>query len=374
MAKKIKLSEEQLNYIKEKHVNGTSVSDIAKELNLNYEVVWRRLKSMDVFSSSRNVWTDNEINYLKDNYAYASWEDLGAFLNGRDKSSIVSKASELGLKRMIHFWSNKDTDLLTAMYTNKLSLKEMEEAFGYRYSQGAIAAKAKTMGLQLRTFWSDEENEKLKKIYSIYDMEQICKEFPNRSREAIVTHALQLGLSYKTTWTESETTFLRDHCKVMTDEEIGLYLGRSSDSVRGKRFLEKYYRPTTSGTYNYLSEYIRKRNKVWKKLSAKKCNYKCVITGKRFQEIHHLYGMNKILEETLELLGYPKNIEYNMLSKNELDIILQQFYNIQSKYPIGVCLTKDIHKEFHDIYGYGDNTPEQFENFLKIKNYKMNIA
>ena len=256
MAEKIKLSEEQLNYIKEKHVNGMSVSDIAKELNLNYGVVWRRVKNMGIFSSPRKYWSDDELNYLKNNYAHASWEELCAFLKGRDKATIISKASTLGLKRMIHFWSNEDVDLLTTMYANKFSLKKMEEMFGYKYSQGAIATKAKTLGLQLRTFWSDEENERLRKIYSIYDMEQICKEFPNRSREAIITHALQLGLSYKTTWTESETTFLKNHCKVMTDEEIGLYLGRSSDSVRGKRFLEKYYRPTSPGTYNYLSEYI----------------------------------------------------------------------------------------------------------------------
>ena len=63
-----------------------------------------------------------------------------------------------------------------------------------------------------------------------------------------------------------------------------------------------------------------------------------------------------------------------MLSADELDIILQQFYKVQSMYPLGICLKKNIHKEFHDIYGYGDNTPEQFEKFLENKNYKINIA
>ena len=374
MANRIKLTKQQLDYIQEKYTDGMSISDIAKELNLNYGIVWRRLKSMGIFSASKKYWTDDELNYLKDNYAYTPWNDLCKFLNGRDKMAIISKASELGLKREIHFWTDEDIKMLTTMYVNKIPLKEMEKRLEYRHSQGAISAKANKLGLQIRTFWSESEDERLREIYPVYDMEQICDEFPNRSRGAIITHAIQLGLSYKTTWTDEETSFLKHHCKTMTDEEIGAYLGRSSDSVRGKRFLEKYYRPSVDGTYNYLSEYIRKRNKEWKLQSAKRCNYKCVITGKRFQAIHHLYGMNKILEETLESLGYPANVEYNTLSANELDAILKQFYKIQANYPLGICLIQSIHKEFHDIYGYGNNTPEQFKKFIEDKKYKIKIA
>lgn len=51
--------------------------------------------------------------------------------------------------------------------------------------------------------------------------------------------------------------------------------------------------------------------------------------------------------------------------------ILNVFRTIQSSYPLGVCLTKEIHTLFHNIYGYGNTTETDWNNFvLDFKNNK----
>ena len=66
---------------------------------------------------------------------------------------------------------------------------------------------------------------------------------------------------------------------------------------------------------------------------------KCVCCEQEIREmqLHHLNARNKFPEQTFD--------EDNV-----------------------VIICKDCHKKFHDEYGYGDNTKEQFEEFLKELN------
>lgn len=374
MAKKTVFTNDELEYIKNEYISGKSINKLANEFNVGYGVIQNRLKKMYVFKYSNKRWSLEDISFLEENYASADWDVILSKLSKWKKSEIISKASRLNLKRESFFWNECDIETLKECYEQKCSVQDIERKLNYKFTQCAILTKAHVLGLRQKEPWTIEEDARLQKIYSIYDMNQICNEFPNRSYDAIIQRAVVLGLSYKTTWTDDELQFLIGNHRIMSDDEIACYLGRTKDSVRGKRFAEKLYHPVEPGIYNYLSEYIRKRNKDWKQKSSEQCNYKCAVTGKRFQEIHHLYGMNKILQETLHDLNYPENISIKELSDDDLNIILNHFYEVQDTYPLGICLSRDIHKEFHDCYGYGDNTPEQFEEFLKTHNYTLKIA
>jgi len=117
------------------------------------------------------------------------------------------------------------------------------------------------------------------------------------------------------------------------------------------------------GGISTVYEYLRRKIIQWKKDSMKDCNYKCVLTGKRFEVIHHLYGFDKILKETLEICNLPIHNEINKYSQDELKLLESICNQLHYKYGLGVCLSDEIHDLFHKENGYGDNYPEQFEKF-----------
>lgn len=115
---------------------------------------------------------------------------------------------------------------------------------------------------------------------------------------------------------------------------------------------------------SHLSVYIRENNSEWKIESMKNCGYKCVVSGKKFDDIHHVHGFNLIFVEMLENIPFELNKNFEDFSNEELECILNEFKRIQSKYPLGVCLSKDIHIDFHKQYGYKNNTKEQWDEFI----------
>lgn len=126
--------------------------------------------------------------------------------------------------------------------------------------------------------------------------------------------------------------------------------------------------PSWKGGITPFHQYLRNHIIDWKKESMKHCNYKCVITGDKFDNIHHLYGFDKILEETLNILDIDREKTIQDYSDEELFNLKNTCIELHKKYPLGVCLRTDVHDLFHQKYGKGNNTPEQFEEF-KL-NYK----
>lgn len=112
-----------------------------------------------------------------------------------------------------------------------------------------------------------------------------------------------------------------------------------------------------------IFEYLRKKISQWKKDSMEKCEYKCVITGERFDVIHHLYNFHKIAEETFDSVKIEIKPMVEDYSAQELVKLEQRCLELHYKYGLGVCLKDEVHKEFHNIYGKEDNTPEQFDEF-----------
>jgi hypothetical protein len=124
------------------------------------------------------------------------------------------------------------------------------------------------------------------------------------------------------------------------------------------------YQPWFARTKN-LSSYLRHFINEWQIKTAKKNNFKCVITGNSFEVIHHLYPFNKIVKETIECLDIPIYTNLLKYTEDELKMFQNKCIELHWKYGLGVCLTKKIHKYFHSLYGKTNCNEEQFKQFKK---------
>ena len=327
-------------------------------------------------------WTNELKEKFIKMYPSCSIEELQKEFPVSEKT-IKKIASSLKVKRENTRNSNytsREDEILLRGISNGKTVAEIQEEIPWR-SIKSIQSRLEKISDIKRQYWTDEEENLLKCIYETLPLDETMQMFPNRTRNAIVAHAMKLGLhAYIDTryYSPEEEAFIRDNYNTMSDKEISMVLGRSLSSIKNHRVLMGIYRKKPGNTnYENVSIYVRRHNQQWKKDSMKNCNFVCVITGERFDEIHHLVSLNSILKNVYNKLNLDENnFNINELTDNEKDEFLRYVYEEQSKYPLGICLKKDIHNEFHKQYGYGNNTVEQFEEFLRINysNVQLNVA
>jgi len=237
-----------------------------------------------------------------------------------------------------------------------------------KFSYIAITTKASKLKISCRNFWSEDEDNILKIYYPIKTPDNMLALLPSRNKKTIIQRAMTLGIQNivtKELWFKSEDIeFIKNNWKIMTDEEIGKHIGRAKHAIVDKRSQLGLSRQNGESSYNNLSEFVRRNNVEWKHKSMQHSNYKCVITGERFDEIHHIYGLNLILNEVLLHLNIEIKNTMDDYSEDQLSSILYTFRDFQDKYPLGVCLKKEIHNIFHSIYGFGNNTEKQWHEFI----------
>ena len=61
MAKKIEFTNDELEYIRNEYINGKSINLLANEFKVDYGVIQRRLKEMNVFKYATRRWSDQEV-------------------------------------------------------------------------------------------------------------------------------------------------------------------------------------------------------------------------------------------------------------------------------------------------------------------------
>lgn len=255
--------------------------------------------------------------------------------------------------------------------------------------------------------WSQEEIELLKSVYNHYTGLEIMDRnlFPGRTLRAIECEASVLGISFKTEETKqrahnhqaelvSEIFKGRDlgqewkdkisvtkrkyyethdgwwkgrkrsleQCKMMSERRKGKWSG--DKNPRHINPLNGELNGRWKGGINETYAELRSDTKDWFNESMKFCGYKCVITGGEFDNVHHTTAFRDIVDEIFELTNIevkPKVCDYSIKEFDELRSRLKHLHEV---YGFGACVNKDVHKLFHDNYGYTKFSPFNFLEFI----------
>lgn len=347
--------------------NGLKPYQLAEKYNRGSSSIINKLKDLKIYKDTRYRFTDNDIEFLKEYYVCGDWENIFKRFPNVSKQSIHTKMSKLGIKMINELaWTKEEIKILKENYFS-MNIENVCNLLPNR-TYKAICTKATRLGLKTREFWSDEENEKLIKYYPNYPLNDILKYFPNRSRDSIIDHAKILNVtSYNyNPYTPEEDDYIMQNWELKPDIILGKDLGRTRQSIKVRRHhLKLYRRDMDCLTYESLSKYIRGNIQYWKNSSMKKCNYKCIFTGNKNFQIHHLFGVSNILDKIIKENNFNVYDSFSDFTEEELYKILDAFIIEQDKHPLGVCISKDIHILFHSLYGQYYNTPEQWYQFEK---------
>lgn len=135
--------------------------------------------------------------------------------------------------------------------------------------------------------------------------------------------------------------------------------------------------PNYKGGVSMLDDDIRKTLVDWKNNIRSLYDYTCPITHKKNANtvVHHLYSLSLIYKEVINELNINiklhDTIRNNCLSEKEKQLIISKVLEKHTN-KMGILIDNDIHIAFHKQYGYGNNTPEQFDEFLR-KNYSLSL-
>ena len=260
--------------------------------------------------------------------------------------------------------------------------------------------------------WSDDEKKILKEVYKNYTGRELqIKYFPNRSIRSLESMADIMGLSGKTEETKQRAR--KFSSKIVSEKLKGRDLGQEwrdkisatkkeyykthdswwkgrkrspeqckaiSERQKGKWAGDKNPRHINplNGELNgrwkggILDTYVELRSdtKDWFNESIEFCKYKCVITNGEFDNVHHTTAFRDIVDQVFELSEIevkPKVCDYSTEDFDELRSILKDLHDL---YGHGACINKEVHKLFHDNYGYTKFSPFDFLDFI----YRIDIG
>ena len=113
-----------------------------------------------------------------------------------------------------------------------------------------------------------------------------------------------------------------------------------------------------------ISIYLRNKNEEWFNKCKQEANYTCQLTGKyRGVNTHHLYAFSSIVLDAHNTYNIEIKEQVKDYTDKELELLEQYVAEWHKDNSNAIVLCEEAHTLFHNLYGKGSNTPEQFEEF-----------
>lgn len=353
--------------------NGMCPHELGLKYSRNDSSIINMLKAENVFVPSKNRWTQDDVSWLKDNYAIATLEEIRRRFPDRSLQNIYTKAYKLGIPRDSYHWTDEDEKFLLANYF-KYDSNVLAKMLGCRYTPDAIRCKANKMGMKkLENIWTQEEDDVIRECYPKMLVKDFIELLPGRTVNSVIIRARKLGVTshyYSNVFfSDEECLYIKEHWREMSDIEIAESINRGASSVKGVRNRLGFHRVLKDYTgYADFDKLFRGQISEWKKQSMVACDFQCVITHDKDFQVHHVVNFKSILNEAYKIMddiGLLKSSKISNYSAEEIDKMIEIFRDVHSEYPLGVCVRKDLHDLFHSVYGRTGNSKLQWDDFVE---------
>lgn len=371
-------NEEDVEFLKENYEN-LSYEEIGDSLGRSYGSV--RSKAVRLGFSPKNEWDEEEIKYLEKNYYDKSAEEISRVLN-RSEQSIRAKAYVIGIKKS-HNWTVEQVNFLKNNWKNMTAL-EIGEKIGR--TEKSVYQKTRALGL---------ESKNLKLEGKVFGRLTVIEKTGERKNKNIVWKCLCECGNIKHVKVSDLISGQQKSCGCLRNE---LASKRLSQNLVGDVFgwLTVIKEKRRDKNIGIMWECICKCEKIsivstrdLKSGNTKSCG--CYRSWKNSGIRHHRYNHVLTNEERIKNRDVKENLVFRMSVFKRDDFTCKicgqrngnhaaHHLNGWSNFPEerfdvnnGVTLCEPCHLDFHKKYGYGNNTKQQFIEFLNLNPLRKGV-
>lgn len=322
--------------------------------------------------------------YIEDKEGYRYTIELGKLLRKEQKPVMISKTNIYTIHNIENFilknninYKLVSKDFLGDRYHLTFNCKKHGD-FKMLWSNFKKGNGCKYCAIEERSNKKRENIEEVKNTFLAKGFTPLFDTYKNRDSllEAINEEGYKILIKYSS-FKYSEPLLFAPH-NPYTIYNINLWLAKNMPHIK---LLSKEYKSGEKLSL-YCTKHNIKYNMLWGNIKKKK---ECPLCGIEKRSGKNNCNYNPNLTEKERLLGRKYNEYYNWRKTvferdNFKCIICGKGGNISAHHldgynwckckrtdvDNGVTLCENCHKKFHAIYGKGDNTKEQFEEYLTI--------